>query len=235
MLLTGRIALVVVSATLSLATQISSADAADRMNLVLQRRRLLWIAERPGVQKTELGLAEADADKIKALCDEVRASLRETIGDPPSLKDMSDEERVKTIELIEQADRDVTERFMPRLKQILTAAQLTRLKQIDWQQAYVLDDPQIVEALSLSQYQRKLLQVIDAEHKATLQTLFISADIDTIRGSIIPVGNSAEERRTLFEEFQAKINNVLTKEQQEKLKSLRGKEFDIRLLSPIVS
>ena len=195
--------------------------------LVYQRRQLFSLVENEAVQK-DLGVN--DADRIKTLGEEVRTAIREASGEPPNFEQMSPDERKRAKEEIENTDRTITAKFLPKLQEILTADQFTRLKQINWQRGGALQDPEVIEALSLSKVQQEKLQAIDADHDPRLSAQVYNANINTISSYVNTVGNTPEERQKAIEQHLAKINEVLTKEQQDKLTALKGKEFDFRLL-----
>lgn len=197
------------------------------------RRPLFALAENAAVQK-DLEVDEGTATRIKTLADAVRAAVREAAGEIPNFEPMSREEREKQRDRLKEIDQVVSENFLPMLKQILTADQFVRLKQIYWQIGGPLPrDSELLEDLMLSRDQRARLHAIESDYKEQRDEITFNATIDTISVSIVrpvPMIATPEEVQRAFNQFVAKIDEVLTNEQRETLASLKGKEFDVRLL-----
>jgi len=199
------------------------------------RRRLISLLGNEAVQK-DLGIGADQAIRIKSFGDEVKAAVREALGDPPNFEQLSVEERNKARQEIENSDQAVTDRFLPKLKEILTAEQFARLKQIYWQPGLgALREAEVIEALSLSKDQQARLEAIFTESRGRRDEMVYSANINTIL-AYVPVDYSVSpkerqaERQALAEQNRAKMLGILTKEQQEKFAALKGKEFDFRQL-----
>ena len=117
----------------------------------------------------------------------------------------------------------VTAKFLPRLKDALTADQYTRLQQIDWQArgtaAYW--DSEVIQALALTKEQQNKIASITNECIAKRQELFAQGGGGA--------GGEAREKAMseLVKEHDAQINGSLTKAQLDVFAMMRGKEFDV--------
>jgi len=115
----------------------------------------------------------------------------------------------------------VTAKFLPQLKEALTADQYTRLQQIDWQTkgtaAYW--DPEVIQALAITKEQQNKIASVTNEYVAKRQELFAQGggDIDLRH----------KKMSELIKEHDAKINASLTKAQLDTFAMMKGKEFDV--------
>ncbi len=116
----------------------------------------------------------------------------------------------------------------PELKKLLTPEQFTRLRQINWQNEGVaaLYDPAIEESLEITSDQQKQLSDLNYENQRKHTRLLNPRDGEPRL--------SAEEIQKKGAELNAerdwRINEILTKTQQEKFTELKGKPFDLALL-----
>ena len=193
---------------------------------------LISLAGNEAVQK-ELALGDVIKDAIKEINDAYREAIQKAMGDGggfAGLRDMSEEERTKAMEKMAEQRNTVLAKFTPELKDALSAEQFKRLKEIHVQamrdQAYT--DADVVKALALKKEQTDKIAEINKD--------FVTKS----REAFQPGGGGGGERpdfnalRTKAEEMgkarDAKLSDVLTKDQQAKLKELKGKEFDIAQL-----
>jgi Spy/CpxP family protein refolding chaperone len=116
----------------------------------------------------------------------------------------------------------------PELKKLLTLEQFTRLRQINWQNEGVaaLYDPAIEEALEITSDQQKQLSDLNYENQRKHTRLLNPRDGEP-RLSAEEIQKKGAE---LNAERDRRINDILTKTQQEKFTELKGKPFDLALL-----
>lgn len=197
-----------------------------------QEQTLFSLVRNEAVQK-DIGLT--DAAKVREISEEFTSSVRsetESAGISfQGLQDLPQAERAaKMAELnAKRAEitKKVTEKLEPKLKEALTAEQLTRLKEIKVQAAGVaaLSDAAVVKELGLSEEQQKKIADIRAEADKARQELMASA-----RGG----GGNFQEVMTKVREASAatltKATDVLDAGQKEKFASLKGKPFDVAQL-----
>ena len=169
---------------------------------------LLSLADNEAVQK-ELAVS----DDAKAAVKKVNESYREELQ-----------------KAIEESTKSVNAKMAPQVKEALTAEQYKRLQQIRVQalgsQAYT--DAEVVKALGLKTEQQDKIAEIGKDYTAKLRESFQPGG----GGG----GGDRTDMRAKMEEMSkardAQINDVLTKDQQAKLKELKGKEFDLASLQP---
>jgi beta-lactamase regulating signal transducer with metallopeptidase domain len=116
----------------------------------------------------------------------------------------------------------------PELKKLLTPEQFTRLRQINWQSEGVaaLYDPAIEEALEITSDQQKQLSDLNYENQRKQIRLLNPRDGEP------RITNDEIQKKgaELNAERDRKINEILTKSQQDKFSELKGKPFDLALL-----
>ncbi len=187
---------------------------------------LISLAGNEAVQK-ELALGDVIKDAIKEINDSYREAVQKAMGDGggfAALRDMSEEERTKAMEKMNEQRTAVLAKFTPELKDALSPEQFKRLKEIHVQalrdQAYT--DADVVKALALKKEQTDQIVEINKDYSAKMREAFQ------------PGGGGGGDMRAKFEEMgkarDGKLSDVLTKDQQAKLKDLKGKEFDIAQL-----
>ncbi len=186
---------------------------------------LISLAGNEAVQK-ELALGDVIKDAIKEINDSYREAVQKAMGDGGGLanfRDMSEEERTKAMEKMNEQRTAVLAKFTPELKDTLSAEQFKRLKEIQVQalrdQAYT--DADVVKALALKKEQTDKIVEINKDYSTKMREAF-------------QPGGGGGDMRAKFEEMgktrDEKLSDVLTKDQQAKLKDLKGKEFDIAQL-----
>jgi hypothetical protein len=192
---------------------------------------VVGIAGNAAVQK-ELGLSADATDKMKAVSEEFNAAIREAttswaagLGD---LRDMTQEERTAAMAKRAEMLKATADKFVPKLKELLTADQFKRLQQIHWQSMGIaaISDADMAEGIPLSKDQQDMIKSINTEYAAKQTALFTSSDGG--RPEAPTFAKMQEQNR----ERDARIIEVLTKDQQDKFASLKGKEFDLTQLSP---
>ncbi len=169
---------------------------------------LLSLADNEAVQK-ELNVDDDAQEAIKKVNEAYREELQKAI---------------------DEATKAVHSRLTPQVKEALTAEQFKRLQQIRVQalrdQAFT--DAEIVKALGLKQEQQEKIADLGKEYAEKQRGLFGGGG-DGGRPDFTTMRARLDE---LNKEKESKINEVLTKDQQDKFKAIKGKEFDLSLLQP---
>lgn len=185
---------------------------------------LISLATREAVQK-ELGVGEAEKAKIETISRESNEARREEMsaaGGGANFQNLSDDEREKLFAKGREISAKINAKFEPKLKEALTADQFKRLQEIFVQAAgpAALSEAWVVKELAITDEQTKKIADIRADYQQKTRSLFGQ-------------GFSEETRAKLGElrdEEAKQVNQVLTKEQQDKLAALKGKEFDVSVL-----
>ena len=214
----------------------------------------LMLAGIPAVQK-EIGLEGEGAEKVQKLLDSFREEMTaETekaglgFGGFGQFADLKPEEReAKMREMNEKRTALMTklnEKFVPQLKETLSATQFERLQQIGWQAAgsLALGAPDLVKALDLSKDQQKKIGDINKEYGDKQAELRRNAFGGPGGGGGGPGGGGGApgafqemftKMQSLNKERDSKALDVLSKEQQANYTKLKGKPFDLAQLMPI--
>lgn len=170
---------------------------------------LLSLADNEAVQK-ELAVSE-DA---KAAVKKVNEAYREEVQ-----------------KAVEEATKSVNAKMAPQVKEALTAEQYKRLQQIRVQALRdgAFTDADVVKALGLKKEQQDKIADLGKEFGEKVRGLFGGGGGGGGRTDFTEAQAKMKELNT---EKEAKINEVLTKDQQDKFKALKGKEFDLASLQP---
>jgi len=179
------------------------------------------------VQK-DLELSSDTAAKIKTIADEYGAAMREAMmagGPPANFQEMSEEERNKAFAKMAETGKTVSGKFLPKLKESLTADQYTRLQQINWQNmgTGALADPEVVKSLAITKEETDKIAEVNKEFGEKMREMFA-------QGPGGGGGGGREKFAEMMKERDTKIVAVLTKSQQEEFDKLKGKEFDVAQL-----
>ena len=130
------------------------------------------------------------------------------------------------MEKMGEVSKAASEKVLPKLKAALTADQLTRLQQINWQvmgsAAYT--DAEVVKAINITSDQQEKLKAvntsIDEKQRALMSEGFGGGNREETREKFQAIGKERE----------AKTEEVLTKDQIDKFALLKGKKFDVTQL-----
>lgn len=187
---------------------------------------LFFLANNEAVQK-DLGLSSDTAAKLKTVSDEYNTAIRESMsagGPPPNFREMSEEDRNKAFAKMAETGKAISDKYLPKLKETLSADQYTRLQQINWQNmgTGALTDPEVVKALSITKEETDKIAEVNKEFGEKFREVFAQGP----GGG----GNGREKMAELSKERDQKIAAVLTKEQQAEFDKLKGKEFDVSQL-----
>ncbi|WP_010588107.1 hypothetical protein [Schlesneria paludicola] len=185
------------------------------------RGGLISLASNEAVQK-DLALSSDAAAKVKELADE----FRESLGNMGNFRDMSQDERAKAFEKMQEAGKAATEKLLPKLKTILTPEQFTRLQQIHWQTlgTAAFTDAEVVKALTITSAQQDQIKSVNSDFDAKQRELFQSAAGGGGRGEM------REKFDAIAKDRQAKVDAVLTKDQLAMFATLTGAKFDVSQL-----
>ncbi len=168
-----------------------------------RRAALLSLVENDAVQK-DVGFTADETDKLKKLTEEFRAAVVEPEESRLRAGRMSEEERKlsnEKLKAVANANKATTEKFLPKLKEALTADQFTRLQQIYWQQIGndALADSEMINALPVSKELQDTIKAIHAESDAKERKVY--SNVHDFEKKII----------ALDKEQDAKIDEALTK------------------------
>src|SRR5580704_11509896 len=221
---------VTVAAILLAVTTVQQAHAQGRRGGggmgMMQGFSPLAIVGNPAVQK-ELGLKEDQAAKVKDISQDYQEDLqqqREGAGltGPPS-GDASAEEREKREAQMATIQKNVKDKFMPKLNEVLDKTQQTRLHEIALQVAgpQAFQDADVAKALDLTKEQQDKIKKLGEDMRHKMREAFASGDRSAMRAKMTE----------MREELTAKSTEVLTKEQQAKFTEMKGKVFDTKLLA----
>jgi hypothetical protein len=190
------------------------------------RGGLITLAAAEPVQN-ELVIDAAAKEKIAAIQSEFGDEIREqmqAIGGGGFQRDASDEDRQKMFAKFQETSQKVNAKYIPKLKEVLKDEQFTRLQQINWQAsgAGAFSDPELVKTLKLSDEQQKKIADVNRNY------------MQNLRGMSTRGGGNAQEATAKMREFREQrdkqAEEVLTKEQQDQFKELKGKPFDVAQL-----
>jgi len=208
----------------------------------------LMLAGIPAIQK-EIGLEGEGAEKVQKLVDSFREEMTAEaekaglgFGGFGQFADLKPEEReAKMREMNEKRTALMTkmnEKFVPQLKETISATQFERLQQIGWQAAgsLALGSAELGKALDLAKEQQKKITDINKEYEDKQAELRRNAFGGGPGGGGGGGPGAFQEMFTkvqsLNKERDSKALAVLSKEQQEKYTKLKGKPFDLAQLRP---
>jgi type II secretory pathway component PulK len=187
----------------------------------------LALADNKAVQK-ELALNEEKAAKVKDLLADYTEELQQQIQGAGiggrGAGDLSAEERQKRMAQMTEITKNVNDKFMPKLNELLDKTQQTRLHEI-WLQAAgpsALQDADVAKALAITKDQQDNIKKLTTDFGHKMREAF------TAGGDRSEIQAKVAELR---EEQTAKTAEVLTKDQQAKFTEMKGKPFDVKQLN----
>ncbi len=154
----------------------------------------------------------------------VRANrkLKETSGLTPEELKKKWKELLETYEAdLKKAYETINRESIPKLKAALTAEQFERLQQIAWQAYGSRDlsfDPELSKALELTKDQNEKITAINEEYQRKA-------------AEFVRAGTFVARYLELDRERDGKAVELLTREQQEKYTKLKGKPFNLAMLT----
>jgi len=167
------------------------------------------------VQK-ELKLEDQQVEKCKELGEKVREKMTAARSQFEGLD--QNERMTKMTELM----REVNESTIKSATEVLKPEQITRLKQISYQQrgASAFSDPEIQKKLNINDSQKSEIQSIVQESRSEIQSI-IQDTQDDREARTKKIG---EHRKQTLAKAEAKLND----EQQKTWKELLGSPFEVK-------
>lgn len=201
------------------------------------RANIFSVAGNEEAQK-DIGITTDEAAKVKEVVDqfnEANGSGFRSFSEGLNFRDMSQEERDKFGEKVAENTKTNTEKFLPKLKDVLSADQFTRLQQITWQAmgSSAFTESEVIKSLNITSDQQSKIKTIRSDYEAKGREM---------RAAMLPQGGGGggggreafaemqEKTRTLNKERDGKVEEVLTKDQLDKFATLVGKKFDTEKL-----
>ena len=137
-------------------------------------------------------------------------------------RDASPEEQQKRMQQRMEIAKNLNEKYLPKLHEILDEAQRTRLHEIAIQAAgpHAFQEADVEKALELTSEQQDKIKTIAKDFHTKLHEAMTSGEA--------PDRTKIAE---LTDEWLAKDTDVLTKDQQEKFAKMKGKPFDLKSLN----
>lgn len=190
-------------------------------------RGLIGLANAEAVQK-DAGI-EADAkEKIAKLSTSFQEEMRSESSGGGNFREMSQEERQKAMAKMTETRAKLEAKFLPQLKEILSAEQLKRVKEIHVQEqgASALTNAEFAKELGLSDDQQKKIADLIREYGEKTRGLFGAG-----AGGGDGGGREAfAKMQEINKERDEKVVGVLSAEQKEKFTAAKGKAFDLAAL-----
>lgn len=197
---------------------------------VARVRSLIEVTHYKGVHK-EIGLT--DFTKLDALEAERGKLAKDEEGaagiDRNAIRGLKGPERLAKMAEIrakgEAVIYRVNEKIDPKLREVLTPEQFTRVKEIFIQLAGAdaLAHGEIAKDLDLSEEQRKKIAAIRAEWDKVMSEALLS-------GAVTDPGGTLTKMREMHEKFLKQASDVLTVPQKKRVDELKGKPFDFSQL-----
>ena len=182
------------------------------------------------VQK-ELNLTPEASRKLTVVSGEFNSTVNDAVNsvikDAGNIADMTPEQQTTMQSKMAEVRRSVADQFSLKVKDIVTAEQFTRLQQIHWQLmgATALLNADLARAIPLSKEQQAEINSINSEYSARRVVPLITSR-DGERMDPAAVVRIQMQNEKLDKERDARMMEVLTKDQQEKCVSLKGNPFD---------
>ena len=209
---------------LFLASDFSYGQQGRGQGFMRGRTGIMVLVTNEAVQK-ELGIGDQEKEKIaaasQAFFDEVREQAQSASGGV-NFQDATAEERQKMMAKFQELNQKLTAKHLPAIKEALKPEQFTRLQQISWQVggSMAFGDPELIKALDVSKEQQEKIVALNQEYQQKQFGLFGGG----------AGGNFQEafaKSQELGKERDKKAVEILSKEQQEKYATLKGKPFDL--------
>ena len=145
-------------------------------------------------------------------------------------------ERRRLSTRVERLRTQLNTAYLPRLKEVLTESQISRLREIHWQLMgpMALQEPELIEVLKLSNQQINRIRTTISE----AQTRISEAANTPFAGGGIERGGYGEMQRRIANveaDRDRQLNDLLTREQRDAWADAVGKPFDRRKLTTAVA
>ena len=186
-----------------------------------------------GAVQKELGLSEEAAKKVEAVWSGFFVTRRDSGTWQALGTRLADGRNVLFREPTQDWDfgqwNAVVAKSLPELKQVLTADQFSRLKQIHFQAigTAAFFEPDMIEAIGITQEQQSQIQAITEDYAAKRLALLESTPPRPNGEDPEAPGGIREKIMGLVSEHDAKVEEVLTKAQLNQLAAMKGKPFDL--------
>ncbi|MFO0904318.1 MAG: hypothetical protein U0939_15045 [Pirellulales bacterium] len=185
------------------------------------------------VQK-ELGLSTEAVEKGRKILEEMReagqAEMSKLREGGSNFQDLTEDQRREMMAKMTEAQRGIQAKFIPQIKELLTAEQYARLQQISWQAAgaQALSDPELAKLLELTDEQKQKLEANGRDFQTKVREAFAGGRGGPGGGG--PGGEAMAKIQELNKERDAKAFEILTADQKAALEKAKGKEFDVSQL-----
>jgi hypothetical protein len=196
---------------------IASAQDAEGRKHLLHQLGGPFIVYRNNVQG-ELKLSDEQKQRLQ---ERLPAIIQETTQVFENLQGLQPEERKKAMQSFSQKSG---EKFWVFLQQTLTAEQLKRMQQLELQHegpAVLVGRPGIVKELQITNEERHQVMAMIQELQSKIEPLVREARSRGNPQEILP------RVITIREEYDGKIEAILSAEQKTHWKEMRGKPFDV--------
>ncbi|MFM9067533.1 MAG: hypothetical protein ACKOUR_09420, partial [Planctomycetota bacterium] len=139
---------------------------------------VLMLALAEPVQK-ELGLSPEAIEKVQKVSTSAREELQAAMAGfaQGGFQNLSDEQRQEMMTKMQDTNRKMQEKYLPKMQEVLTPEQFQRLKQIGWQMAGAgaLSDPEVAKELKISSEQTAAAKKVGDEFSAKQRTMMQEA------------------------------------------------------------
>lgn len=166
----------------------------------------------------ELKLSQDQVGKVKDIGDKIQAKFNE---ERTKLRELSQEERIQKIQAINKA---VGEETYKQLKDVLSADQVKRLKQIEMQQRGIglFNDADIQKTLKMTDEQKAKFKTMGEDADKAMRGVRQGiTDLQGFQEAFKKMGN-------LRKEYMEKARDALDSEQKKQLKEMVGEWYDLK-------
>lgn len=149
-----------------------------------------------------------------------------------NLDELDPAERRRLNSRVDRLRSKLNAAYLPKLQEVLTAAQVQRLRQVHWQLqgTSALQEPELIDQLKLSNQQINRIRTTIADAQTRANNV---ANSPFAGGGIERGGYGEMQRRiaNIESERDRQVNDLLTAEQRQAWAELLGKPFDRRRLT----
>jgi hypothetical protein len=198
---------------------------------------IFLFAENEAIQQ-ELGLSPEAAAKAKTIHNQYRETLLMAMPAQGLLTQVviQDDGSIRAVQEATPAGidtlRTVTATFRPQLKEVLTADQYRRLRQITWQAmgTAAYSDDEVIESLTITKEQQvKISAIVDEFNTKRREVRGVAFDRGRVNAAMF-TDEIRKKENELNNEQDARINDSLTKAQLDQFAEMKGDEIEVSLL-----
>lgn len=178
----------------------------------------------------EAGIAADGVEKLKSVAEgfqgDMQAAMQKMFpSGPPNFFEMSDAQRREMQTKMQEATKDAMKKFMPMIKDAISADQLKRLHQIARQLggSVSMVDEEVANDLKLTDDQKKQIEAVNAEYGGKTRELFQGA----FGGGGGDMAEIQSKVQKLNEERDSVAKELLNADQQKSWTEMLGKPADI--------